>query len=148
MKSFTFIFFLLNASRGFSQGIMPKDSIVSVLLVSHRHIKELPIINHLKRHQDIIFFLNIKDKDMFCFVDAEYTSYGTIHDFYLDSTGLMRFQLDLKVRKRGEITERKASIEHTIGDAFFIVKEEEKVSKHFEIICEFHNEKLFNVDLP
>jgi hypothetical protein len=148
MKLFTFVFFLLFASRGFSQGIMPKDSIVSILLVSHRHSKELPIINHFKRHQDIIFFLNIKDKDMFCFIDAEYTSYGTIHDFHLDSTGLMRFQLDLNIRKRGKITKQKASIEHTIGDAFFIVKEGGKVLKHIEITCEFHNEKLFNVDLP
>ena len=69
MKFLLLSLFFFCTFQGSSQVNLPKDSIVSVLLVSHYHSIDKPIINRIKRNQDIIYFINIQDKEMYGFID-------------------------------------------------------------------------------
>jgi hypothetical protein len=148
MKITIHLLFIFWVSQGFSQANLPKDSIVSILLVSHYHSIDIPLVKHIKRNQDIIYFLNIKDKDMYGFIDANYDLYGTIEDFQLDSLGLFRIQLNVSDVSSGKIIKHAVTIEHKVGTSFFIIQDEKKRFRHTKITCEFHREKLFGVDIP
>ena len=148
MKTIIRLLFIFWAFQGYSQVNLLKDSVVSILLVSHYHSMDIPLVKHIKRNQDIIYFLNIKDKEMFGFIDANYDLYGTIEDFQLDSLGLFRIQLDVSDVSSGKIIQHAVTIEHKVGTSFFIIQDEKKRFRHTKITCEFHGEKLFNVDYP
>lgn len=148
MKSFLLSLFFLCSFQGYAQANLPKDSIVSILLVSHYHSMDIPILNHIKRNQDIIYFLNIKDKEMYGFIDANYDLYGIIVDFQMDTLGLFRIQLNVSDRSTGKTIEYNVTIEHKVGASFFTIQEGKKGIRHTKITCEFHQEKLFNVDFP
>jgi hypothetical protein len=148
MKFLLLSLFFFCTFQGSSQVNLPKDSIVSVLLVSHYHSIDKPIINRIKRNQDIIYFINIQDKEMYGFIDANYDLYGTIEEFQLDSSGLIRIQLDLSDRSSGKTIQYDINIEHKVGASYFTVQEGKKRIRHTKITCEFHDEKLFNVDFP
>ena len=85
---------------------------------------------------------------MFGFIDANYDLYGIIEEFYLDSLGLLRIQLDLSDVSSGKLIKREITIEHKVGASFFTIYEGKKRIRHTKITCEFHDEKLFNVDFP
>ncbi len=129
---------------GLSFGQIPNlDTTKSVLLVSHTQSFNSHPFGLSK---DIILFVNIKDKEIYGFISAQYDLYGKIVDFTLDSTGHMHIIADMNDRTKGKVTEYRVKICHTIGDDFFTMTNGSKTVKHTNIKCEFTKEKIFNVD--
>jgi hypothetical protein len=119
------------------------DTTKSVLLVSHTQSFNAHPFGLSK---DIILFVNIKDKEIYGFVSAEYNLYGEIVDFTLDSAGHMNIIVNMSDRTKGKDIEYQTKICHTVGDDFFTMTNDGKTVKHTKIKCEFSKEKIFNVD--
>jgi hypothetical protein len=131
-----------------AQAFPIKDSIESITLVSHKHALNVPLIKQLKRPQDIILFINIVDRDMYGFIDADYDLYGTITLFEIDPTGSFWIELNVNDRSGRKLISYPVRIEYHEGTGYFTLKKRNITFKHTIIKCEFHNEKVFNVNYP
>jgi hypothetical protein len=140
------IFYLFGLNKIKAQTIPNKDSIISITLVSHKHALNSPLIRQLKRPQDIILFINIIDCDMYGFIDANYDLYGTISHFEIDYNGSFIIELNVNDRSRRKLISYPSRIEYKNGSGYFTYQKRNKEFKHTQIKCEFHNEKIFNVD--
>ena len=131
-----------------SQALPIKDSIQSITLVSHKHALNVPLIKQLKRPQDIILFINIVDRNMYGFIDANYNLYGTITLFEIDPTRSFVIELNVNDDSGRKLVSYPARIEYREGSGYFTIKKRNITFKHTKIKCEFHNEKVFNVNYP
>jgi hypothetical protein len=128
----------------FSFGQIPNlDTVETVFLVSH---KQSFNSHPFGLSKDIILFVNIKDKEIYGFVNAEYDLYGKIVDFTLDSTGHIHIIADMNDRINGRDLEYRTKICYTIGDDSFTMTNNKRTIKHSNIVCEFSREKMFGVD--
>ena len=146
MKTLIFVLSLLIVNIGVSQNIPNMDTIKSVLLVSHKHSLDKPILKLFKKRQDIALFINVKDKEVYGFVDGDYNLFGKITKFNLDSTGHVHIFVNMNDRTKGKTVTNEIKICYTIGDGFFTILNGSKIINHTKIECEFHKEKLINVD--
>jgi|688.fasta_scaffold25760_4 hypothetical protein len=146
MKTIILTIVLLISNILIGQHIPNMDTTKSILLVSHYHSTDKPILSLLKRNQDIIFFINLDDKDIFTFCDAEYYFHAKIKELNLDSTGHIHIYFTITHKRRLGTTNIDGKICHTVGDEFFTMVIDNKMTKHTSIKCEFHKEKLMNVD--
>jgi hypothetical protein len=129
---------------GLSFGQIPNlDTVETVFLVSH---KQSFNSHPFGLSKDIILFINIKDKEIYGFVNAEYDLYGKITEFTLDSTGHIHVIADMYDRTKGRDIEYQTKICYTIGDNFFTMTNGKKMVNHTNIVCEFSKEKMFGVD--
>lgn len=146
MKTVLLSIVLLVTNVLFAQTIPNMDTTKSILLVSHKNCIDKPILNVFKKRQDIILFINVNDKEVYGFVNANYDLYGKITEFNLDSTGHMHVFVDMNDRTNGKTKNKQVKICYSFGNDFFTMVSENKVITHTDIKCEAHKEKIFNVD--
>ena len=145
MKKLTLTLVLLILSIvGYGQNIPNMDTIGGILLVSQHQSLDKPVLSLFKRSQETGIVINLNEKDIFVFVEGEFSYSAKIKEFNMDSTGHIHINFDVCFKRgMGTVENINSKLCYTVGDDSLTLVIGNKVRRHTKIKYEFSKIKYF-----